>query len=187
MSGILGGLIGSYTGVTSSFESIATANGTGSAGAITFSSIPSTYKSLQIRITARDTALSGTTNVSMFANNVNTGTPYAYHWVTASGSGSATATGVEGASSIVIGGIPNAANTSTTTGCTIIDIVDYTSTSKNKTFRIYSTFNLGSNSGQVRLGSGLWDSTAAINRLDFQTNGTAFTTTSTVSLYGIKG
>ena len=34
--------------VASSFESIATATGTGSSGVITFSSIPSTYKHLQI-------------------------------------------------------------------------------------------------------------------------------------------
>jgi hypothetical protein len=67
----------------------------------------------------------------------------------------------------------------------IIDILDYASTSKAKTARVFSGRDQ-KGSGEVELRSGLWTSTAAINRIDIVIGG-SFTTTSTFALYGIKG
>ena len=48
-------LAGNAAYVPSSYESIASATGTGSSGTITFSSIPSTYQSLQLRVSCINT------------------------------------------------------------------------------------------------------------------------------------
>jgi len=70
----------------SSFESIATATGTGSSGVITFSSIPSTYQHLQLRWIARTTdATSGFESILIRYNGV-TSTSYGYHYIEANGS-----------------------------------------------------------------------------------------------------
>jgi len=60
MAGIQLGLIGSYVpAVSGSFESIATSTPSGGTTSITFSSIPQTFKSLQVRSIVRDTSTGG--------------------------------------------------------------------------------------------------------------------------------
>ena len=77
----------------SSFESIATATGTGSSGVITFSSIPSTYKSLQIRYMSKDTnASDGVLNPKIQFNS-DTGNNYAYHELRGDGTSATTNAG----------------------------------------------------------------------------------------------
>jgi hypothetical protein len=69
----------------------------------------------------------------------------------------------------------------------VIDIIDYASTSKNKTIKTLGGIDRNG-SGSINLVSNLWTNTSAINRLDFYiSTGTAFATGSTIALYGIKG
>ena len=65
---------GAASGAGTSFESIATATGTGSSGTITFSSIPSTFKHLQIRGISRNSANS---IGALMQYNSDTGSNYA--------------------------------------------------------------------------------------------------------------
>ena len=185
---IFGSLSSGVAASTNSYESIASATGTGSSGTITFSSIPSTYSHLQIRCLARtDTGFAN--DYIQFRFNSDTGSNYTYHGIEGDG---ASAAGFGGTAQTIAltTNITGSAATANAMGTSIIDILDYASTSKYKTVR-----NLGgqdqnsvSNTGQIRLISNLWLSTSAINRIDLTSFRSAnWTTSTTFALYGIKG
>ena len=160
-------------------------NGTGSAGTISFTSIPSTYSSLQIRVTARDT-VTGTTNedIRLRFNNITTSS-YTRHNLSGDGA-NATAGGSTATTYLdIYQVVPKAGTTANIFGGVIINIHDYASTSKNKTVRALGGADLNG-SGNIGLHSGLFIDTTAINRIDLISNGTAFATNSTFALYGMK-
>lgn len=168
------------------FESIASATGTGSSGTITFSSIPSTYKHLQIRWNARIDTNVTTQNLRMQVN-ADTGSNYAIHWLYGDGStadvtGSASATFMH-----ILAGTAGASATANIMGVGILDILDYSSTTKNKTVKINPGTDLNGSGGYVSVCSGLWISTSAITSISLYPPSGNFTTASTFALYGIKG
>ena len=184
---VLGTLSSGVAVSTSSYESIASATGTGSSGTITFSSIASTYKHLQIRGLARSTEAAGASNLYIKSFNSDAGTNYAHHRLTGNGS-TVTAAGQATQSDIILGQVPAASSSANLACVFIIDILDYASTSKYKTVRAFvgqdtnNAFN-----GQVCLDSGLWQSTSALTSLSLSLDGGSFNTISTFALYGIKG
>lgn len=158
-----------------SFDSIATATGTGSSGTITFSSIPAGYKHLQIRSLATSTSSYG-----MIRFNSDSGSNYATHFLygdgaTATASGLATQTQMYG---------PRADN-STYFSAGIVDILDFNNTTKNKTIRVF-TGQDSNGSGIIMVNSGLWMSTSAITSITINTQSGNWATTATFALYGIK-
>lgn len=170
-------------GAASSFESIATATGTGSSGTITFSSIPSTYKHLQIRVLGRwsDTD----TRIDLQCNG-DTTSKYSYHWLTgdgtaASASGAATQTAALG-----VGYVVGTTTSSFIGGGAIIDIHDYSDTTKYKTIRSLNGWDSNGN-GRIRLSSGSWQSTSAVSSLTLFISGGTYTSGTSFALYGIKG
>ena len=179
MAGIQLGLIGSFSPVTSSFDSIATTTGNGSSGTITFSSIPSTYQHLQIRLQA---IASGGGGQSIRFNS-DTGNNYARHNFGGNGA-SVFASGTASTNMMFVGDDAAATNPSVM----IIDIHDYASTTKNKTVRSFFGHDRNG-AGSVYLYSGLWMNTSAITSLSLgQGNfGGTFDTGTVASLYGIKG
>ena len=112
--------------------------------------------------------------------NGDTGYNYANHYLEGDGS-TVSATGFSSVDTMYF---PGESHT-TYSYVGILDIHDYASTTKNKTFRAFDGFD-ANGSGQVGLMSGLWTNTAAITSLTFvlQTN---FQTPTTFALYGIKG
>ena len=171
----------------SSYESIATVTGTGSATSLTFSSIPSTYTHLQIRGISRNTGGSQSYAIYLTFNGSSSG--YAWHYLKGNGS----AASASGAASEVNINLQNAdaggTSTASTVGASIIDIHDYANTTKNKTVRAITgtDANTASTGFAISLGSGLWANTNAISSITI-TNGYDFFSTSTsFSLYGIKG
>ncbi len=139
MFGVSLGIIdsGGAGGGGGSFESIATATGTGSSGTITFSSIPSTYKHLQIRGISRSTDSGSSTYESNITLNGQTAySNYAYHVLAGNGA-TASASGW-GSGTDRLYAIQNALNSMTAAimGVSIIDIHDYATTTKNKTIRV---------------------------------------------------
>lgn len=168
------------------FESIATTTGTGSSGVITFSSIPSTYKHLQVRILGRTTAAQTTTSLNVRYNSSTSG--YANHSFQGNGSITEIKTDVSGAEMIIYQSLTGASAASSVMGTVIMDIPDYASTTKNKTFRSLSGQNRPAQSqGGIWLSSGFLNDTAAIDSLTFTVSSGNWTTDSTISLYGIKG
>ena len=165
------------------YELISTAYGTGSSNTITFSSIPSTYKHLQLRATIRGT---DTTTNLQFKVQFNGSTTSLYSWHDLIGDGSGVSS-TSGTSQTFIR-LDNLAGASSVTGnhsALILDVLDYTNTTTNKTTRALS--GNANSLNYVRLTSGNWRSTAAVTSLSIAANAAAISTTSRFSLYGIRG
>lgn len=170
--------------ITGSYESIATATVSSGVTSVTLSSIPSTYKHLQIRFTANIPAVEG----ANFQFNSDTGTNYVTHYLVGIGSGSGTAasnTGQTYAYGSVYGQGYDGGTYIFTAG--VIDILDYTNTSKYKTVRNFSGVDRNG-SGAIQLISSLWMNTSAITSIKFLSEaGSNLATGTKVALYGIKG
>lgn len=186
---ILGIISSSADVAVGSFESIATVSGTGSSDSITFSSIPGTYKHLQIRGIASITNTSNDFGTIGLRFNGDNNTNYTRHYFRGFlsdanyvQSGNVTSANYAQAGQAFL----NATNSPNVLSANIIDILDYTDTNKRTTVRGFSGTDWNSQ-GCVELASGLWTNTAAITSITvFAQNGN-FSTKSTFALYGIKG
>lgn len=159
----------------------------GSAGAanITFNSIPSTYKHLQIRAMTRSDRASTAGDGMILRVNSDSGSNYAYHYLQGDGA-SATAGADSSVTSVIIPRSGSANQTSGIFGVTVLDILDYKNTSKYKTIRTLGG-NDANGSGIIALFSGLWQNTNAITSITIdQQNGSNFQQYSNFALYGIK-
>lgn len=164
-----------------SFESIASATGTGSSGTITFSSIPSTYQHLQIRYMFQ-TVVAGNAMYLTFNND----TAANYVQQRLYGNGSTTTVGASTAQSRISVDSQATGPTATSPVVGIIDIQNYGSTTQNKTLRALAGID-ANGSGDANLISGLWLSTSAVNRIDLTLGSSSYTTSTVIALYGIKG
>ena len=172
----------------SSFDSIATVTvGAGGSSSITFSSIPSTYKHLQIRWFGRGSA-SGASALSLRFNSDATSGNYKTHYLEGSGS-TAAAGAISTSDYTAIYSMAGSDATTSVFGAGVIDILDYTSTNKNKTIRNLGGYD-NNGSGYIDFTSSLWLKTPeAINRIDLTVNFAAanFSNYSSFALYGVKG
>jgi hypothetical protein len=174
---------GASSASAGAYELISTLSPTSTSAS--FTSIPSTYKHLQIRAAIRTGNAAVNSQVTVTFNS-DSGANYAWHGLFGNGSNAASESSINSSYWRVDG---LAGNNSTTNdfGATVIDILDYANTSKNKTSRFLSghTASGGSN---VRLGSGLWTNTSAISTITFSMFSSAsFVSGTRISLYGIKG
>jgi hypothetical protein len=168
------------------FESISTVTVSGTQSSITFTSIPSTYKHLQIRSVARDDQSVNSIGYTRMTVNSDTGTNYNGHALYANGSTVSAINWAAGAN-MIIGREAGSTLLASTFGANIIDILDYASTSKYKTVRSLSGID-ANGSGDIFFQSGLWLNTAAINAISFTAQGGSnFVTGTKFALYGIKG
>ena len=168
------------------FASIATVTvGGGGAANIEFTSIPGTYQHLQIRGIFRDNR-SNSGNGSYGALTFNGATTnFAVHQLYGDGA-SAAAYGAASQSNIEVARIADAGASASIFGAFVIDVLDYASTSKNKTVRAFAGFDRNGG-GQVYLWSGLWASTSAITSLKIaDAGGTLFSQYSEFALYGLR-
>jgi len=187
VGGIQAGLIGSFAAVAGgSFEPIATVTGNGSATELSFTSIPATYSSLQIRGVS---GVAGAVGFTSLQFNNDSGTNYATHRLFADGS--TVGAGGNTARSNTFYSIFNGGNTVAANSGSIIDIHDYASTTKNKTVRSFTGLDTNGNTSDyafLQLTSAVWLSTAAITSIKLIVgNGSAFNSSSVFALYGIKG
>jgi hypothetical protein len=174
---ILGSLSSGVAASTNSYESIATVTvGSGGASDITFTSIPSDYAHLQIRLTS---LLSTSADVYL-QFNADTGNNYQRHTLYGNGSaaGSYSETGNNRISIIF------AANTGV--GGSITDILDYKDTNKFKIVRALGG-NDNNSTGFIALQSGGWRSTSAITSIKLYSGSGTISQYTHAALYGIKG
>ena len=169
---------------TSAFDSITTVTVVSATGTITFSSIPQTYTHLQIRGVGRMNYSLAQAGLGIYFNG-DTSTSYRNHFLVGTGSGTASSSEDGATNTPYPYQLPAASAPSGTFGPVIMDILDYSSTSKNKVLR-----GLGggdrNGSGQVYLSSAAWFNTAAITSITLTTGSTQLITNSTFALYGIK-
>lgn len=164
---------------TNSYESIATATPSG-VSSFSFTSIPSTYKHLQVRYISRNTSAA---LYVLLRFNSDTGANYATH--TLEGTGTAATAGAYPSDTQMY--MPRNATTSPFFAAGIIDILDYANTNKNKTVRGLGGYDQNGTGQRVDFNSGLWTNTAAINTLNFSVSSGSYATDSHFALYGIKG
>lgn len=172
---------------TTSYESIATVTvGAGGSSSISFSSIPSTYKHLQLRGIARSNRAASGSYIKIQANS-DTANNYANHGLFGGGA-SAGAYAVTTTDHAGEAYITAASDTASAFGASVWDILDYANTSKYKTVRALTGADVNGTNGQVRFASGVWMSTSAITTLTLTDgNGANFVQYSQFALYGIKG
>lgn len=177
--GIVASSISGNLWPTSSYESIATS--TSLSGTATFSSIPSTYKHLQIRGIVRAVTDYGL----YFQFNGDSSNSYSNHALSGNGS-TVSAGGAANSGSVFSGYVQLGSGApSGDFGVFVMDIMDYASTTKNKTVRYFTGKDVNGVGGSVQIESGAWYNTSAINSItirnfDTWVSGTQF------ALYGIK-
>lgn len=185
---ILGVTASSILKSKAAFESIATATGNGSATSLSFTNISSGYRHLHIRFRTRSAENgSGLVNLVMTMNS-DTSNAYASHGIRATAN-TMSYRGATGVANMEVGVTPQSNVSANFLGVGYIDILEYAVTDKTKVMRAISGFN---NNGGVnsitQYYSGMRDNTAAITSLTFTLSSAgAFTTTSEIALYGIKG
>ena len=186
--------------VSTAFESIQTVTvGSGGQSSITFSSIPSTYKHLQMRGILQSNYSPFGVDDAYLTFNGDSSAVYSWHEVQGNGSSAYAAAGSSATS--INWGLGSAVGTITgnqsdggTYAASITDILDYSNQNKFKTLRTISgnDFNgTGYNDqapGRITLNSGLWQNSAAINSITVLCGGgRSFTQYSQLALYGIRG
>jgi hypothetical protein len=172
ISGLLAG-----GAVATDYESIATTTvGGGGAATITFSSIPSTYTHLQIRVMTINSAYG-----NLRFNNDTTAANYYSHLL--GGTGAAAYAAAYSSSAY----FPNTGSTSTSPYVEVMDILDYANANKYKTTRGLGGIDVNGSGGTIYgSSSNLWMNTSAINRIDITANTGSFAQYSSFALYGIK-
>jgi hypothetical protein len=168
------------------FESIATVTvGSGGAANIEFTSIPGTYQHLQVRGIVRSDRADSNENVR-YQLNASTSSNYAYHALRGDGSAAVAEAGSSQAQMELDRTIAGANATASVFGGFVMDILDYSLSSKATTTRTLGGYD-NNGSGQVVLSSGLWTVTDAVTSVKFFPRfGTNFVQHSTLALYGVK-
>ena len=187
--GITASQISGHLTVANDYESIATVTvGSGGTSAITFSSIPSTYKHLQIRGILRSNPSYPDGEYGFVRVNGSSASIYSAGYTF--GNGTVAGTGSFGgtATGWVLSQLAtNDADLANAFGPNIWEFLDYADTNKFKTFRGYVS-NERNGSGTINLADGAWRSTSAITSIAITPGGgTAWLQYSTLALYGIKG
>lgn len=165
----------------------------GGTASITFNGIPSGYKHLQLRGIAQDNRATYNQSSFGFRFNGDSGSNYSYHFLQAGWSSGATVTesmaGATQTQAYTVCSITSSVSTNYF-GAFVVDILDYSSVSKNKTIRGISGLDAPPATGYrpiPRLGSGAWYSTAPITSMTILSEfGTQFNQYSQFALYGVK-
>lgn len=157
--------------------------GAGNASQIDFTNIPQEYTHLQLRIFGRgNTSFSEGLSTYLFINN-DGASNYSWHRMRGNGasvfSDNGSSVGV-----ISIQATVGDTGVSNVFGVSIIDILDYTNTTKNKTIKAVGGVDRNG-SGNACLISGLWRSTSAINQVRVITDSTTWLQGTRVDLYGV--
>lgn len=178
------------------YELISTTILGSTSSSVTLSSIPQTYKHLQIRWTGRNNqswGSTGTSSVFWYQMNGVTSTSYSAHALEGNGS-SAGQTSYASLDYIrIVTSLANAFSPASAYTGGVSDFLDYTNTSKNKTIRSLTGYTSDTTEkGGITISAGALYSTSAITSITIgagpgPTGGHSFIAGSRFSLYGIKG
>ena len=170
------------------YESIQTVTvGAGGASSIDFTSIPSTYKHLQLRGIARSTLAGSTPDRIIVQLNNDSGLNYAYHVLQGNGAAASSYSNTSNNWFGIEEGNVQTSATANVFASSITDFLDYANTNKYKTIRTLNGADLNG-SGIVVMNSGLWMSTNAVTSIKLiSPASTNFVQYSSFALYGIKG
>ena len=164
------------------YESIATATVTVAQSSVTFSNIPQGYTHLQLR---SYWGLTDTGNNTWLNTQFNgdTGSNYSYHAIRSNPSGFVMSASY-GTTRVSFGA--DNVGSATSYGVSIADILDYSSSTKNKTTKAFAGQD-SNGTGTCNIWSGMWNSTSPITSMVIATDASTFRVGSIFSLYGIRG
>lgn len=179
-------LAGNSAFMPGSYESIATVTLGSASSSITFASIPSTYKHLQLRFMIKSQSASNDFSIGMNGSfSVTNSSSHILY-----GNGSSAYAGAWTSQSYVSLPAPGSSPSLTSAfpsgsvGAGIIDILDYANTNKTKVLRaLWGSDQNGA--GFVALNSGSLNTTSAMTELDLF-NGYNWAAGSSFALYGVK-
>ena len=166
-------------------ETVTLANNT--TQTVTFSSIPTDYKHLQVRASVQTTNSNSADETMQLNINGNFTSVYRQHMLRGSGS-SVTSAVYSQRARIDISNVDTTRFGSISFQPSVIDFLDYANTSKTTTVRALFG-NKGQNTSHIVLQSALYNVTDAVSSLTFTASfsGYSFVAGSRLSLYGVKG
>ena len=186
-------LIGNSPFIPTDFESIATVTvGSGGSSFAEFTSIPSTYKHLQIRMFSRYTGYQNSGAPVYLQFNSDTGSNYSLHRLLGYANLSETGISASAAANQTYMQAGYTTGGSTTTNMFSIqttDILEYANTNTYKTIRTLNGYDSNTDTGYRSAGiySGSWRSTSAITSIKIFPDTDSWAQYSSFALYGIKG
>ena len=188
MSFILLGILNSQVEAAGggSFELIQSTILTGTQSSVTFTNLDtyaSTYKHLQLRMTVRKGGTFTASNMDIRLNS-DTNTNYNSH-VLRGNTTDVVSVYTSGAFAQLENVIADGGAGANIFSSIILDILDFSNTSKNTTIRSMSGVVFGSSLSRIALTSNLWRNTAAVTSLEL--SATDMVAGSRFSLYGIRG
>ena len=171
-----------------SFESIATVTvGAGGQANATFTSIPQTYKHLQIRGIARRTGTATASSSDWLRFNSDSGSNYTWHYLLGSGSAAVSGSGSNPMTKTYPFSFAGGGQASGIMGAFVVDILDYTNTNKYKTIRSLHGIDSNDANGNARFYSGSWMSNSAVTDITIGVDADTIAQYSSFALYGVKG
>lgn len=164
------------------------ANGivTGTSGDFTFTNIPQIYQDLIIAVEARSTSAATEAGIYIgFSGQYGANTNYSFTQIYATGTSN---TSVRTTNQPFVGG--DGAWTGATAGTGIfgfgiINVFDYASTNKFKTYLLRSSSEQNASGGSMRQSVGVWRNTSAVTSMYITLSG-AMANGSNVAIYGVK-
>lgn len=169
------------------FDLLATTVLTANTNPVTFNNLDtySDYKHLQIRATLRNSSTSTSNRDMTFTVNNSTSSIYSAHTLNGQGASATSLSSTSSTSAYIIDAYAGGGSSSGSFNGFIMDILDFSDTNKNTTFRIF-TGGVISGEFDVSLISALWQSTNALTSISFNAVGAASAIGCRYSIYGIK-
>jgi hypothetical protein len=169
------------------YESIATVTLGGGSSNIQFSSIPQTYKHLELRHISRDgDARTGGTAFWVLMNGISSST-YSAHYITSEYSGQPSSGGIGNWGQSPVGFNTWNSNAAYFAGVAVCNILNYTGTVSNKPISTIAGFDYNGYGVTAQMSGAAYGTTGAITQLNIYPGIGPFMAGSSWALYGIKG
>jgi hypothetical protein len=176
-----------YLGPFGAYDSLATTTLSATTASVTFTGIPAGYKHLQIRAISKNSA--GTSGYDYVHANFNTDTSASYSLINTYGSGTSVGVvGGQGGLAYARVGICAQNGTTSIFGVSVIDILDYASSTKHKTVRSLAGNEANGNNtdGVIYQYGASWHNTSPITSITLAPANLSFVALSSFALYGVK-
>lgn len=190
--GIIASSFRSGAGPDGAYDALSTVTvPSGGAASVEFAGIPSGYKHLQIRIFAKTNRATYASDSTIMQFNGDTAANYSHHNISGDGTASLITQGYANTGGVYDGFEFTGTTNSSGWGAIIWDVLDYGSSSKNKTTKTLGGFDTNGTvagyGGHVGMASGLWRSLNPITSIKFIPQyGSLFLQNSQFALYGVK-
>jgi hypothetical protein len=156
--------------------------GSGGISSIDFTSIPSTYTDLLIKVSLRDTNAAAHIDGGIKLNDATT----QYTFRRLIGNGSTISSSTVATDPYLLGWVHNGAGSTASTFSNAEVYIPNYAGANNKSVSFDGVDEANTTLAFASIYAGLWANTAAINKVSIITTGTAFAQYSTAYLYGIK-